>query len=369
MIRLARFRLDEPRHLGHHGAFGQPVDRLADDAKRLPELLQPDEIPVVGVPVRAERHVEFELVVGGVGFVFPHIPVDPGPAQRRATQTQCGRRLAGDHPDPTGALEPDPVVGEQRLVLRDLGLHDVAKRMHLATPAGRDIEREPTDPHAVVGQPGATVLLEQIENELTLTQGVHEHRHRPDVHGVSAQPETMTGDPLELGEDGADVSRPPGHLHLHQLLDRLAVALVVRGGRDVVHPVGQQDDLGPVPVLGQLLDAPMDVPHDYIGVDDPFAVESQDHPQHPMGAGMLWAHVDDELVGVEHRRCFDGHDLTHVVRLAIRSPPRPAGSATAATPSGSPAGTRPALRAGSPSVADAPASSRASGSGADPGAR
>ena len=242
--------------------------------------------------------------------------------------------------------------------------------MHLVAPAGRDIEREPTDPHAVVGQPGATVLLEQIENELTLTQGVHEHRHRPDVHGVSAQPETMTGDPLELGEDGADVSRPPGHLHLHELLDRLAVALVVRGGRDVVHPVGQQDDLGPVPVLGQLLDTPMDVAYDHIGVDDPFAVESQDHPQHPMGARVLRAHVDDELVGVEHRRCLDGHDaLTQLVRLAIRTPSRRSCSATSATPSGSPAGTRPALRAGSPSAADAPANSRASGSGADRGAR
>ncbi len=87
---------------------------------------------------------------------------------------------------------------------------------------------------------------------LALPERVQQHCHRSDVHGVRAEPEAVAGDPLQLGQDGADVAGTPRHLHLHQLLDGLDVAEVAGGGGHVVHPVRQQDDLRPVPVLAQL---------------------------------------------------------------------------------------------------------------------
>ena len=115
----------------------------------------------------------------------------------------------------------------------------------------------------------------------------------------------MAGDPLQLAQERPHVARPPRHLQRHQLLDGLAVADVVGRGGDVVHPIRQQDDLRPVAVLAQLLDAAVQVPDHDLGIDDLLAVEAQHDAQHAMRAGMLRPHVDHQLVGVEHRAVVD----------------------------------------------------------------
>ena len=215
--------------------------------------------------------------------------------------------VARDDADALGALEPDAVVGEQLFVLVHLLRHDVAEREHLLVPADRDVERQAADAHRVVGEARAAELLEQIENQLALAERVEEHRHRADVHRVRAEPQAVARNPLQLAERHADVARAPRHLELHQLLDRLAVADVVGRRRDVVHAVGQQDDLRPVAVLAELLDAAMQVADDDLGVDHLLAIEAQHHAQHAVRAGMLRSHVDDQLFRVEHRPGFSGH--------------------------------------------------------------
>src|SRR6266508_6213060 len=57
VVRLPRRRLDEARHFADDRTLGQPLGRLADDAQRLAELLEPDEIPIVGVARGADGHV------------------------------------------------------------------------------------------------------------------------------------------------------------------------------------------------------------------------------------------------------------------------------------------------------------------------
>ena len=241
------------------------------------------------------------LAVRGVGLVLADVARDAGAAQRRAAQAERHRFLAEDDADAFGPLEPDPVVRQQLLVLGHLRVHDVAELEHLLVPARRQILRQPADPHRVVGEARAAELLEQIENQLALAERVEEHRHRADVHRVRADPEAMARDPLQLAQNRAHVARAPRHLNLHQLLDRLAVADVVGRRRDVVHAVGEQHDLRPVPVLAQLLDAAVQVPDDDVGVDDLLAVEAQHDAQHAVRARMLRPHVDHELVRVEHR--------------------------------------------------------------------
>ena len=215
--------------------------------------------------------------------------------------------VAGNDADALGALEPDAVVGEQLFVLVELLRHDVAELEHLLVPADGDVERQPTDAHRVVGETRAAVLLEQIENQLALAERVQEHRHRADVHRVRAEPQAVARDPLQLAQRHPDVPRAPRHLELHQLLDRLAVADVVGRCRDVIHAIGQQDDLRPVAVLAELLDAAMEIADDDLGVDDLFPVETEHHPQHAVRAGMLGPHVDDQLFRIEHRPGFSSH--------------------------------------------------------------
>src|SRR4030095_7057637 len=131
---------------------------------------------------------------------------------------------ARNPPDPSRALEPDAIVGQQLLVLADLLRHDGAELEDLLVPSNRDVEREAPDAHRVVREPRAAIFLEQIENELALAERVEEHRHGADVHRVRADPQTMAGDPLELADRGTDVSGAARDLDLHQLLDGLAVA-------------------------------------------------------------------------------------------------------------------------------------------------
>jgi hypothetical protein len=116
----------------------------------------------------------------------------------------------------------------------------------------------------------------------------------------------VAGDPLQLAEDRPHVARAARHLDPHHLLDRLAVADVARRGGHVVHAVGQQDDLRPVAVLAELLDATVQVADHDVAVHDLLAVEPQHHAQHAVRARMLRAHVDHQLVGVEHGAVVDG---------------------------------------------------------------
>ena len=65
--------------------------RLADDPQRLPELLDPHQVAVVGVAGGADRHVELHLVVGGVGLVLADVARHARAAQRRAAQAERDR--------------------------------------------------------------------------------------------------------------------------------------------------------------------------------------------------------------------------------------------------------------------------------------
>ena len=300
MIRLAGRRLDEPRHLPDDRSLGKAIHGLTDDPQRLPELLEPAQVAVVRVAREADRHVELELAVRRVRLVLAAVLRHAGAAQRRTGQTDRDRLEARDHADALRPLEPDAVVRQQLLVLADLLLHESAELADLLVPAGRDVERKSADAHRVVGQPRAAVLLEEVEDQLALAERVEEHGHRADVHRVRPEPEAMAGDPLQLGENRPDVMGAARHLELHQLLDRLAVAEVVGRRRDVVHPVGEQDDLRPVAALAQLLDPAVQVADHHVGADDPLAVQAQHDPQHAVRARVLRTHVDHQLVGVEH---------------------------------------------------------------------
>ena len=198
-------------------------------------------------------------------------------------------------------------------------VHDLAELEDLLVPARRNVQRQATDAHRVVGQTRAAELLEQIENQLPLAEGVQEHRHRADVHRVGANPQAMAGDPLQLAQNRAHVARAARHLERHQLLDRLAVADVAGRRGDVVHPVGQQDDLRPVAVFAELLDPPVQVADHDVGVDHLLAVEPQHDPQHAVGARMLGAHVEHQLVGVEHRAVVNNRCRHYSISASSRA--------------------------------------------------
>jgi hypothetical protein len=78
-----------------------------------------------------------------------------------------------------------------------------------------------------------------------------------------------------------------------------AVRQLVEEGRQVVHARDERDSLLPGPVLGVLLDAGVQVPHDRLAFDDGLAIDGEEKAQDAVGGGMLGSHVDHQEVPAE----------------------------------------------------------------------
>ena len=150
--------------------------------------------------------------------------------------------------------------------------------------------------HAIEGEAGAAILLEEVEDQLALAEAVEERRHGADVDGVRGEPEQVRGDALQLAQEGADVARPRRHHQAHQLLHRPHVGEVVGGRGHVIHAVGVGDVLEERVQLEELLRAAVEVADDRIAVHDPLAVHLELQPQHAVGRGMLGAEVQLHLL-------------------------------------------------------------------------
>ena len=97
----------------------EAVEALLDDAHRLAHLLHVHAVARVDVAFREDGHAEVDLVVGEVRLDLAQVPVDARPAQHRAGLAERDRVVGREQPEPLGALEPDLVPREQRLVVVD----------------------------------------------------------------------------------------------------------------------------------------------------------------------------------------------------------------------------------------------------------
>src|SRR5262245_6417578 len=97
--------------------------------------------------------------------------------------------------------------------------------------------------------------------------------------------------------------------------------------------------------------------------DDALSIEPEHDAQHAMRAGVLWPHVDDQLVGVEHRTGFGRHNSLQSSVFGLRSsvfgltqyPTSLAWLSASTNPAGFPSGARRDPRADSPCAAETPA--------------
>ena len=264
-------------------------------------------------------------VVDLVGLLAPQVPRDAGAAQHRAGEAERDRALRRDHADAHGALLPDAVVGEQRLVVVDVRgeaigevLDEVEQRAltvlvelrHFALAADRRllVLRHPLGQVAVhaarpvVGRvharPGHGLV--HVEQVLALAEGVEERGHAADVQRMRAQPQQVVEQPRQLVEHRADVLRADRHLHAQQLLDGEAVGVLVAHHRDVVQPVHVRQRLEVGLVLGELLRAPVQQADMRVGALDHLAVELEHEAQHAVGRGMLRPKIHGVVANFSH---------------------------------------------------------------------
>ena len=282
--------------LGHDRPAGQGVQDLLDDPQALAHLGQPDLVAGVDVGAGGRGHVELVLLVAAVGLHLAQVVGQAGGPQHRPGGAKTDQVVQRQVADALGPLQPDRVVGEQGLVLVGLGPHVADEGADLVLGAVGQVLGDPGRPHpgVVHAQPGD--VLEDVEDLLPLPEPVEHDRQGAQLQPGGGQPDQVGADPVELHHQHPKGLGPRGGLDAEQLLDGQAVGGLVEDRGQVVHAGHEGDPLDPGPELGRLLDPGVQVADHRLEVDDLLALELDDQPQHPVGGGVLGAHVDDHDV-------------------------------------------------------------------------
>ncbi len=308
------------------GVGTQPVHALLDDAVGLAHLLHTHEVAVVAVARLAHGDVEFHAVVGVVGLLLAQVPGDARAAQHRAGHAEVQRALLRHDADVHGALLPDAVVRQQRLVLvHALGeaLREVVDEVQQRAAAvlvqhldrlgvahlARLVLRHAVGQVAIdaarteVGRVHACTRhrLVHVEQVLALAERVDQDGGAAAIVSVRAEPHQVVQQARDLGEHHADVLRAQRHVDAQQLLDGQAVGVLVAHHRDVVQPVhvGQRLDEGLV--LGQLLGGAVQQADMGVGALHDFAVELEHQAQHAVRGRVLRTKVQGVVLDFSHR--------------------------------------------------------------------
>ena len=109
----------------------------------------------------------------------------------------------------------------------------------------------------------------------------------------------VAGDSIELGGQHAQPGRARRRVNARQPFDCDRPADVVVDRAEIVEPIGVRRKLDIAQILADLLLAAVEIADVWIGFADPFAVGFQENAQHPVSAGMLRAHVDEDFVRLQ----------------------------------------------------------------------
>ncbi len=304
-VRLGR--RDDLGRVRDDGTLGHLIQTLGDDAAALAHLLHPHPVAVVGVAVLADRHLPLDLAVGAVRLQLPHVVGDSGGPEHRPGEAEVDGVLGRNDRHVPGAADPDPVRLEQLVILLDVAGKGGQEGLQPLDQIRREVAVHPADTEVVERQPGAAELLEHIQQHFALPERPEEDGHGADVQGLGPQPEEMPDDPLHLGHDRPDIFGPLGDLQVQQLLHRPDVGVVVRHRADVIQPVRVGNDLHVGQPFGQLFHPPVQIAQIGRRLDDPFAVQFEHDPQHPVGRRVLRPHVQQQLFGPAGRGAGLGH--------------------------------------------------------------
>ena len=191
------------------------------------------------------------------------------------------------------------------------------------------IHRYTTEASVAVGQTRSCDQIQDVENLLSVIEGIQEGSDPAQVEQVRTEPQQVAGDPVQLAGNDADVLGPFGDLDLHGLFDSLAVTEVVDHARQVVDTAGVGQELQVVAVFRHLLMGPVPIADDGLGLEDAFTFHVQPQSQHAMGGRMLWAHV--HVVRVRIGRIADQFHARRRLRHSSPSPTSPSAAPSAST--------------------------------------
>ena len=109
----------------------------------------------------------------------------------------------------------------------------------------------------------------------------------------------MTRHAVDLGHDHTQIFRALRNGDAQETLGRQAVHPIVVHGRQIVGgAIGESDDLGIGAVFDDLLQGAVHVADAYVQARDLLAVETGDKPHDAVGARVVGADVDEEILDV-----------------------------------------------------------------------
>jgi len=114
---------------------------------------------------------------------------------------------------------------------------------------------------------------------------------------VGAQPEEVRGDAGQLHQHHPDVLGPLGHFDAQQLFHGQAEAEEIGLPGQIVQAVHQGHAPMVSAVFAHFLDAPVQVADIRVSPQNEFAVQLQQDPEHPVGAGMRRPQVEEHGFG------------------------------------------------------------------------
>ena len=106
----------------------------------------------------------------------------------------------------------------------------------------------------------------------------------------------MIADARQFRQDGANVLAARRDLDAQQLFDAVVPGDLVVDRRDVVHPIDDGDVLIEVEVLAELFEAAVEIADIGDGLDDGFAIESQNEAQRGVRGWMLRTEIEGPQV-------------------------------------------------------------------------
>ncbi len=106
----------------------------------------------------------------------------------------------------------------------------------------------------------------------------------------------MACDPVQLTGNGPYIFRTLRHLDAAELFHGLHVCEIEQQGPRVVHPCGVRQELHVAFVLRHLFVHPVEITKHRLSADKVLPVHLQNNPEHPVGARMLRAEVDEKAI-------------------------------------------------------------------------
>ena len=248
-------------------------ERLADEADRFPELLDPNLKARLDISFFQDRNPEPQAGVGGERVIAANVAVDAGGAGDVAEDTVVAGGAFGQAPCAAQTVDQHAVAHADRQHFLEVDPHLL--ELALQRYDRGQLARQAAGGDRAAQQPVAGQGLVEPQQALADAQGVRLRQREPGVVGDGAQVGDVVVEPLHLEEHHARPGGARRGLGPRQRLDRLAVGQGMPHGRVARDPFRQLQALVRPAPLEQLLRPLVGEVETRLHVQDGLAVDAE----------------------------------------------------------------------------------------------